>query len=173
MVKMEHTLPKTKDPGRITPDKLRPLVIVEVLRKIWIGLIIQQINNIWARYGILHTAHHGFQHGPDTALLQIQTIFEQSVIDDTHLYLSSWDISMAFDSHSKNTFRFAWTRVGVPTELADLLVSFDEEGNNIVNTTYSQNNALSMDTKDSPLHYHTSLEKEAQDKVMSTAHSTG
>jgi hypothetical protein len=39
---------KPKNPEHITPDTLRPLVLVEVLRKIWIGLIIQQINNTWA-----------------------------------------------------------------------------------------------------------------------------
>jgi hypothetical protein len=131
---------KPKNPDRITPDTLRPLVLVEVLRKIWIGLIIQQINNTWARHGILHTAQHGFRpkRGTDTALFQLQTTFEQSAIDETPLYLSSWDISKAFDSLSKNTLRFAWTRLGVPTELADLLVSLDEEGHNIVNTPYSQ-----------------------------------
>jgi len=131
---------KPKNPERITPDSLRPLVLVEVLRKIRIGLIIQRINDTWARRGILHTTQHVFRpkRGTDTALLQLQIIFEQLAINETPLSLSSWDISKAFDSLIKNTLRNAWTRLGVSIVLADLLVSLDEEERNIVNTPYSQ-----------------------------------
>ncbi len=71
--KWTHLCIKHKDPEHITPDALRPLVLVEVLRKIWIDLIIRQINNIWDKHNALHTAQHGFRpkRGTDTAILQL------------------------------------------------------------------------------------------------------
>jgi hypothetical protein len=131
---------KPKDPDNITPDTLRPLVLVEVLRKVWIGLIIHQINSSWEKHNILNKSQHGFRpkRGTDTALLQLQTIFEQSTLSQAPIYLSSWDVKKAFDSLSKNTLRFSWTRLGVPDDIANLLVSLDEHGHTIISTPYSE-----------------------------------
>ena len=131
---------KLKDDKPITPQNLRPIVLVEVLRKIWIGLIILKINQVWQKHDILNSAQHGFRpkRGTDTALLQLQSHFEQSYITNSPLFLSSWDISKAFDSLSKNSLRFSWVRLGVPPEIADLLVSLDESGHTIIQTPYSQ-----------------------------------
>ena len=65
-------------------------------------------------------------------------MFGQSASSDSPLYLSSWDISKAFDSPSKNVLRFAWSRLGVPKRIANFLVSLDEGGHTIVRTPYSQ-----------------------------------
>ena len=131
---------KPKDLDNITPDTLRPLVLVEVLRKVWIGLIINQTNAIWHRHNILNPSQHGFRpkRGTDTAILQLQSIFEQSAENQSTLYLSSWDVKKAFDSLSKNTLRFGWTRLGVPEDIAKMLVSLDEQGHTIIRTPYSQ-----------------------------------
>ena len=131
---------KPKDPNNISPDTLRPIVLVEVLRKLWIGLIIQKINYSWTKHDVLHPSQHGFRakRGTDTALMQLQTMFEESSGKKAPLFLSSWDISKAFDSLSKNTLRFSWTRLGVPEDIADLLVSLDEDGHTIIRTPKSQ-----------------------------------
>jgi hypothetical protein len=70
--------------------------------------------------------------------MQLETMFEQSHSSQSPLYLSSWDISKAFDSLSKNTLRFSWTRLGVPVDIANLLVSLDEQGHTIIRTPHSQ-----------------------------------
>ena len=65
-------------------------------------------------------------------------MFEQSSFSSSPLYLSSWDVRKAFDSLSKNALQFSWTRLGVPSHIADLLVSLDEKGHTIVRSPYAQ-----------------------------------
>jgi hypothetical protein len=132
--------PIPKNPEDNTPAGQRPIVLVEVLRKIWVSLIIQRINKTWNKYDILHSSQHGFRSrkGTDTALLGLQSMFEQSASSDSPLFLSSWDISKAFDSLSKNALRYSWIRLGVPVEISDFLVSLDVEGHTIVRTPFAQ-----------------------------------
>ena len=68
----------------------------------------------------------------------MQSLFEQSHNTLSPLFISSWDISKAFDSLSKNTLRYSWIRLGVPAQIADLIVSVDEKGHTIIRTPYSQ-----------------------------------
>jgi len=65
-------------------------------------------------------------------------MFEQSSLSSSPLYLSSWDIKKAFDSLSKNSLRFSWTRLGVPAHIAELLVSLDKDCHTIVHFPYAQ-----------------------------------
>ena len=114
-------------------------MLVEVIRKTWVALIIHRVNACWNKHDILHSSQHGFRpsRSTDTALMGLQTMFEQSSLSSSPLFLSSWDISKAFDSPSKNALRFSWTRLGVPTNIANFLVSLDEHGHTIVRTPYS------------------------------------
>ena len=77
----------------------RPVMLVEVIRKCWISLIIHKINRIWNKHEILHNSQHGFRarRGTDTAHMGLQVMFEQAERSNSPLYLSSWDISKAFD----------------------------------------------------------------------------
>ena len=63
--------------------------------------------------------------------------FNKPAATDSSLFLSSWDINKAFGSLSKNTLRFSWIRLGVPTHIADILASLVEKGHIIVRTPYS------------------------------------
>jgi len=65
-------------------------------------------------------------------------MFEQSARTNSPLFLSSWDISKAFDSLSKNVLRFSWIWLGVPASIADFLVSLDEIGHTEVRTNHSR-----------------------------------
>ena len=131
-------IPKTAEDTTLAGQ--RPVILVEVVRKTWVALIIHRINTCWKKYDILHTSQHGFRsaRGTDTALMGLQMMFEQSQSSDSPLYLTSWDISKAFDSPGKNALRFAWSRLGVPTGIANFLVSLDEGGHTIVRTPYAQ-----------------------------------
>ena len=115
-------------------------MLVEVLRKCWIGLIVYRINTTWNSHNTLHPSQHGFRsrRGTDTALLELQAMFEQSSFSSSPLYLSSWDVRKAFNSLSKNALRFSWTRLGVPFHIAELLVSLDEKGHTTVRSPYAQ-----------------------------------
>jgi ribonuclease HI len=130
-------IPKSADDNTIAGQ--RPIMLVEVIRKTWAALIIHRVNACWNKHDILHSSQHGFRpsRSTDTALMGLQTMFEQSSSSSSPLFLSSWDISKAFDSPSKNALRFSWTRLGVPTNVANFLVSLDEHGHTIVRTPYS------------------------------------
>jgi len=107
-------IPKTEDSK--TSEEHRPVMLVEVLRKCWIGLSIYKITQVWKKHDILDPSQHGYKskRGTDTALLGLQIMFEQSARINSPLFLSSWDISKAFDSLSKNVLKFSWIRLGVP-----------------------------------------------------------
>ncbi len=52
-------IPKVVDPGL---DELRPLMLVEVTRKIWVGLIMGKIADFWARNELIDSAHQRQGH---------------------------------------------------------------------------------------------------------------
>ena len=54
------------------------------------------------------------------------------------LHTCSWDITIAFDSVSKNMMRIAWTRLGVPQEWANRLVQLNEGGMTVVRTPHAK-----------------------------------
>ena len=65
--------PKPKDPeAEITLDGLRPLILLEVIRKLWVGIVVNRITRAWERHGVLAPGQHGFRpgRGTDSALLQ-------------------------------------------------------------------------------------------------------
>ena len=84
-------------------NDLRPLMLVEVLRKLWVSLIIDKITRVWDQYDILAPAEHGFrpQRGNDTVLVKILNVLEQARESGAPVYSSSWDIKRAFDSISR------------------------------------------------------------------------
>ena len=123
--------PKPKDPeADVTLEGLRPLILLEVLRKIWVGITIDKITSAWDRHGILSDSQHGFRHGrgTDTALLQFINAKEHAKETGTPLYTSSWDIRRAFDSVPREAMELSWTRLGVPARTAKWLAYMDVNG---------------------------------------------
>ena len=95
--------PKPKDPeAEVTLDGLRPLILLEFLRKIWVDIVVSRITRARERYRVLAPAQHGFRpgRGTDSALLQFLNATEHAEETSTTLYTSSWDIRRAFDSVS-------------------------------------------------------------------------
>ena len=87
--------PKPKDQSaEVTLDGLRPLILLEVLLKLRVGIVIQRITRAWERHHVLTDAQHGFRpgRGTDTALLQFINAREHADESGTQLYTSSWDI---------------------------------------------------------------------------------
>ena len=62
--------PKPKNPEEeITLDGLHPLLLLEVIRKLWTGIIVVRITRAWERHHVRATAQQGFRpsRGTDTA----------------------------------------------------------------------------------------------------------
>ena len=53
-------IPKVVDP---TLAELLLLMLFEVLRKIWTGLIMNRIREFWKRWGLIDENQHGFMGG--------------------------------------------------------------------------------------------------------------
>ena len=132
--------PKPKDPeAEVTLDGLRPLILLEVLRKLWVGLIIGRITRAWERHSVLADAQHGFRpgRGTDTALLQFINAREHAEEAALPLYSSSWDIRRAFDSVPRGAMEISWTRLGVPANIARWLATMDVGGPTVIRSPWA------------------------------------
>ena len=132
--------PKPKDPENgITLDGLRPLMLLEVLRKIWVWIIVRKIIRCWETHQALTPSQHGFRrgHGTDSALLVHLNCIEHARRTNTPLFLSSWDIRRAFDSVSKEVMDASWRRLGVPAHTAYWIAHLDDHGPTAVRSPWA------------------------------------
>ena len=120
-------IPKILDPGL---EDLRPLMLVEVTRKIWVGLIMARIADFWSRWGLIDVAQHAYIRGKGThtAIPQLSNCLEGARDYKTDIYISSWDMKRAFDSLGKKFIIRCLRRLHVPLSLATFMTSLDEEG---------------------------------------------
>jgi len=126
-------IPKTANPDL---TQFRPIMLLEATRKLWTGLVAKTISTIWEKHSILHPAQFGARPklSTYTNLLQTITCLEASRMLKQDLYIGCWDLKKAFDCPSKPVLKMAWNRLGVPSAIADWLVSIDEAGPTIVRT---------------------------------------
>ncbi|OXE37641.1 MAG: hypothetical protein CGW95_00400, partial [Phenylobacterium zucineum] len=132
--------PKPKDPeAEVTLQGLRPLILLEVLRKIWVGIIVNKITSCWDKHGTLSEAQHGFRHrrGTDSALLQFINAREHSEASRSPLFTSSWDIRRAFDSVPRSAMEISWTRLGVPPTIAAWIAHMDTDGRTAIRSPWA------------------------------------
>eukprot|EP01041_Mallomonas_annulata_P005593 gene5593-biopygen2689 len=100
--------PKTPEP-HLTATDLRPLTLINCLRKLWKKIILHRINQQWQTHHTLSTLQHCQKgRGTDSALLQrAATAWLQPL----------QDFCKAFDSVSKPIIKLAWARLGIPTDV--------------------------------------------------------
>lgn len=91
------TPPNTKTRNPTLAD-LRPLSLVEVVRKVWVTSIIRRIPRLWSDKDMLHSSHHGFtqNRGVGSAVIQLLNAVETAQVTATPLYASSFDVRRAF-----------------------------------------------------------------------------
>jgi len=129
-------IPKICEPGL---EDLRPFMLIEVTRKIWVGLIMKKIADFWDRWGLIDDAQHAYIRGKGTgtALSQLINGMETARDFGTDIYISSWDMTRAFDSVGKKFLRRCLVRLGVPAGLAAFIISLDDEGHVFVKCPYN------------------------------------
>ena len=131
--------PKPKDPENgITLDGLRPLMLLEVLRKLWVWIMVRKIVRLH-HYQALTPSQHGFRrgHGTDSALIFHLNCLEHARCTNTPLFLSSWDIRRACDSVSKEMMDASWRRLGVPARTAHWIAHLDDHGPTAVRSPWA------------------------------------
>jgi hypothetical protein len=142
-MRKKHLCPLPKvDADILTPEQLRPVMLIEVLRKVWLRPIVYRIRKAWQDQGVLAGAQYGFLGGRSCAngILQLINSMEQALYEGRSLYFSSCDIAKAFDSVQRPFAEMALRRLGVPKETAHLLSFIDDDDSICVLTPYAKAN---------------------------------
>ena len=87
-----------------TPKNLRPICLVEVMRKLWMSITINRIKTVWEKHGILDESQHGFRgkRGTDSALLCVINELERARSEHSTRLFCIYDCQRAFDNPSSN-----------------------------------------------------------------------
>ena len=96
-------VPIPKQPDQPSLQAMRPIVLLEVTRKCWTGMIINKIMKVIEENNVLCSVQHGSRRHRSTATANLifKNELDSAWENKTRIYGSSWDISKAFDSSSK------------------------------------------------------------------------
>ena len=77
--KWKWLVPIPKNASKRIQD-IRPIMLMEVLRKLWTGLIVAEVTSSLQRHSALSLSQHGYlpHHGTDTANLQLLNTLESA-----------------------------------------------------------------------------------------------
>lgn len=125
-----NPIPKNPDPSI---SELRPLCLIEVIRKVWSVIFVRRITSFLHKSDITHKGQHcGVGKGTETGVIEFAATLETAKELKTEVFISSWDLKRAFDSVDRRLLVFSWTRLGVPLELAQYLVDMDADSSIVV-----------------------------------------
>jgi hypothetical protein len=126
----------------LTLDSVRPVVLIEILRKVWLKGIVQHIRNTLEKHKCLDRRQYGFRQDRSTeqAIVQLINVLEHSQFENRNYFVSSWDISRAFDSVLRPFAELVLERVGVPSNIARMIATMDEHDRITVSTPWAKRN---------------------------------
>ena len=129
-----------KDPSLTGLDNLRPIGLIEVLRKLWSNLVIHRIRCGLMDSDFLAENQYGFlpKKGTTDELIQLVNVIEAAAELETPIDISTWDISKAFDSAGRNLQLVLWLRMGVPLAIAQWFIRLDSGGHFIVRSPWAE-----------------------------------
>jgi hypothetical protein len=109
-------------------------MLVEVMRKIWVGLITSHVTSFLMKYRLINDNQHAYLRGKGThtAVPQLINAMETAKEYCTDLYISSWDMSKAFDNLSREMILLCLKRLHIPLDIAEYFISLDVDGKVIV-----------------------------------------
>ena len=120
-------IPKCDNPQL---SDLRPLVLIEAIRKIWTGIFVHRILTFLHKHSVLCANQHGFLWGKSTesASIILLNALETACEWRSRIFISSWDLKRAFDSVPTAMLVWSLIRIGIPTPLAEYLAQMDLDG---------------------------------------------
>jgi len=130
----------SKGDYQITADNSRPIMLIEIIRKLWMSIMMKRIERHWRKYKIIDDAQHAYTGGSNTdcAITQLYSALETAKLQYGTIALGSWDYKKAFDSPAKAILILAWIRAGIPKKFAEYIVGMDIGGKVVVKTDYAQ-----------------------------------
>ena len=131
-------VPKDKK-GPTKLDRIRPISLYEVTRKIWTGILNHRIIRIWEEQKALHPTQYGYRPnlGTESELMQLINVIEDVDEFNKTFFLIAFDTKKAFDSVRKPLMVAAWKRLGVPLDIAEYLVDLDKGGQTVVKSQHA------------------------------------
>ena len=132
-------IPKVASDNLRLPD-LRPLMLIEILRKLWSSHIGAKTMGALYRHKVLDDAHHGFvaSRGTGTATLLHINQSEDVEEKDQISHSTSYDAKQAFDSIFKAAIIWSQRRLGVPRKVAQFLAEMDNNSTIVVRTEFAK-----------------------------------
>jgi len=158
-------LSKLKEPGDPTLAQLRPIMLIETLRKLWTQLLIKRIRRTLEQQGALSNAQFGFRAKRSTTqpLMQFSAALEQVAEVGGSMAGSTWDVVRAFDSIAKPLLHLALIRIGIPDSWTEYLINLDADSRIVTRTPWAENyvrkhgtSQMSNISKDIPFFFHAS-----------------
>lgn len=136
MWKLKMVYPLGKKPQVYTIKNIRPIVLLEVTRKLWFKMITKKVATALENAGILQDNQAGFrgQRSCSDNLMQLINALEAS--EDQGIYISSWDIKGAFNAPPRQWLELGLERLGVPSQLAATLAYLDDGDINTLLSPY-------------------------------------
>ena len=130
-------LPKT--PTSITLNEMRPLMLLEVLRKHWLHLILKPISLFLNQQALICPYQVGGipNSGTEDAILQIINSLEDSSERAENIEILAFDKAKAFDSPGRICgIALAWQRMGIPQDIAEYIADCDNSNQIFPRTPY-------------------------------------
>ena len=131
-------VPKDKV-GPVKLDRIRPISLYEVTRKLWTGIINDRITKVWESQRALHPSQYGYRPrvGTESEIIQLLNIIADAAETNKTFFLMGFDTKKAFDTVNKDLLRAAWVRLGIPVDIANYLISLDLGGETTVKSLHA------------------------------------
>ena len=144
-IKWLHCIPK-KDETISNITMLRPLGMLEILRKLWTLMIVKPIKKAAIKHKAIDNSQMAFlpNVGTDSELTVINNVLNEAKKLNLGIDMLSWDIAKAFDSVHRMIQFLVWLRMGVPQKVAELLIELDNNGTFILKSPYAQDQVAGM-----------------------------
>jgi hypothetical protein len=128
--------------GSTELNNMRPISLYEVIRKAWATIVGRRIHQAWHDLKLLNPSQHGYRldSGTPMALHTVINEIEHAHHAQVTTYLTFWGVKRAFDSIPRNVQKLAWTRLGVPVDVAEWFVNLDDGGLSFISSPYYHTN---------------------------------
>jgi hypothetical protein len=143
-MRFKHLVPLPKiDTDVLNVEQIRPIMLIEILRKLWLRPMVNRIRSTWQEQGVLVATQYGFlsERSCAHAIMQLINVLEQAKYENRSLYFSTFDISKAFDTVQRPFAEMALRRLGVPKETAHAFAFIDEDDEILVLTPWAKQQA--------------------------------
>ena len=119
-----------KKPNSVTLAELRPLMLLEVIRKLWLSLILKPIATYISQQHLICPYQVGGvpNSGTEDAILQLINALEDSTERAENIEILAFDKAKAFDSPGRlSGISLGWQRMGIPADVANYIAECDND----------------------------------------------